>query len=238
MATNKGTLETLIVTAESDISGVWSGMPIAQALPIYKELYGLGTLSTAHFGVTLEPFDLDGDLAKSKFSGYLPLGQVGNSTFSNQVKSLSEGELDTLPIFLDEYQLPFLATGYDLSLLDAQVDSMNVGAHQFNYLTGNGSGDMSITFIETRNVAILNSAKIIKSVMFNKDGTQKEPFHYLMRLTAFIYDKFNFGQRVFELEHIVKLQTASIPLESSNSNGVGTVTLNFTKMFPNLKNEV
>lgn len=74
--------------------------------------------------------------------------------------------------------LPWLCQSIDLSILDAQTDSVQVGAFQLNHITGNGSGEISIPFIETRNAAILNSARAIKAIMFpdgENGGTQALP---------------------------------------------------------------
>lgn len=59
---------------------------------------------------------------------------------------------------------------------------MHVGHFQLNHVTGNASNELSISFIETKEAAIANSAKAIKEIMFNKDGTQPPPIEYLMRL--------------------------------------------------------
>lgn len=191
----------------ADQYGVWSGMSIEEAKGYYDALYAIGTLSAIHYGVELRPFDENGLIATSP----------------------------DITLF-DNFWLPWLATSLDLSVLDAQNDSANVGHYQINYITGNSSGDIQIPFIETRAADILNSAKAIKSIMFNKDGTQAVPADYLMMLKAFIYDKHNRSTRVFEMDHLVALQVGSVPLEASNVNGVATVQLTFLKMFPMLVN--
>ena len=204
---NGGTLPTISV--EGSIDGMWSGMPISVAKVEYKGLYDLGTLSNIHFGVELKPFLANSELA-----------------------------LQDIPIFDQGFRLPWLCQSIDLSILDGQTDSTNVGSFQINYITGNGSGEISIPFIETRNAAILNSARTIKEIMFpdgDACGTQALPIDYLMEMTIYIYDKHSYSTRVFEIQHLVALQTASISLDATNRGGVGIVTLNFIKMFPMLK---
>ncbi|MCH7335193.1 hypothetical protein [Acinetobacter sp. NIPH 2699] len=203
----------LNISKGESAQGVWSGMPITDALKHYKQLYALGVLTSLHFGVDLEPFN-----PESKIATHLDSG-VG------------------IPLFDPTYKLPWLCQSIDLSLLDAQTDSVNVGAFQLNHITGHGSGEISIPFIETRNAAIMNSAKAIKEIMFPKGehgGTQALPKDYLMRMTIFIYDRHSYSTRVFEVQHLVALQTGSIPLDATNRNGIGIVTLNFIKMFPML----
>lgn len=205
-----GTLPPISVDAPSNaIQGMWSGMPISVAKVEYKGLYDLGTLSNIHFGVELKPFDVNSALARQD-----------------------------IPIFDKQFRLPWLCQSIDLSVLDAQTDSAQIGTFQLNYLTGNNSGEISIPFIETRNADILNSAGYIKDIMFPEGemgGTQALPIDYLMEMTLYIYDKHSYSTRVFEIQHLVALQTGSIPLDASNRGGVGIVTLNFIKMFPMLK---
>lgn len=189
----------------ADQYGVWSGMSIEEAIGYYESLYAIGTLSAIHYGVELRPFDENGKIAKSP-----------DVTLFNNI------------------WLPWLATSIDLSVLDAQSDSAKVGHYQLNYITGNGSGEISIPFIETRAADILNSAKAIKKIMFHKDGTQAVPNEYLMLMKIFIYDKHSRSTRVFEVDHLVALQAGSVPLDATNVNGVAMVQLNFLKMFPML----
>lgn len=199
----------LDISKGDSILGMWSGMPITDAKKHYSQIYALGQISSIHFGVELEPFDNDAQIAKNE-----------------------------IPLFDVEKKLPWLCQSIDLSLLDAQTDSVQVGAYQLNHITGNNSGEISIPFIETRDASILNSALAIKAIMFpdgENGGTQCAPNDYLMRMTIFIYDKHSFSTRVFEVKHLVALQTGSIPLDATNRNGVGIVTLNFIKMFPMLK---
>lgn len=212
---NGGTLPAISMEVESQAAGgMWSGMPISEAKVEYEALYALGTLSNIHFGVELQPFDPNGALLKKKVFDSL------------------------IPFFDENYKLPWLCQSIDLSVLDAQSDSANVGSFQLNFLTGNSSGEISIPFIETRDGAILHSANAVKKIMFPKGengGTQALPKDYLMRMTIYIYDRHSYSTRVFEVQHLVALQTASIPLDVTNRGGIGIVTLNFIKMFPMLK---
>lgn len=240
---NGGRLQTIKV--EADKFGVWSGMLIKDAKIEYDKIYALGTLSTIHFGVKLEPFDTKGALAK-KESELLDTYELTNAdardfaNFSREQGWTDESDTNFSPIPLidEKFNLPWLCQSIDLSVMDAQTDSVQVGAFQLNHITGNGSGEISIPFIETRNASILNSALAIKAIMFpdgEDGGTQALPNDYLMRMTIYIYDKHSISTRVFEVQHLVALQTGSIPLDATNRNGVGIVTLNFIKMFPMLK---
>jgi hypothetical protein len=236
-------METISMKAET--TGMWSGMPIATAKSYYDDIYALGTLSTIHFGVLMEPFDKNGALAQSQIS-LIKSFDLKNPTkrridnyIKNQNYSLPSAAKEKSNLILNNNpQLPWLCQSLDLSVLDAQTDSVQVGAFQLNHITGNGSGEISIPFIETRNAAILNSALAIKEIMFpnGKDGgTQALPNDYLMRMTIYIYDKHSYSTKVFKVQHLVALQTGSIPLDATNRNGIGIVTLNFIKMFPMLK---
>jgi hypothetical protein len=50
----------LNISKGRNTSGVWTGMPIDEALRQYQKIYSWGTLSSLHYGVWLEPFDEDG----------------------------------------------------------------------------------------------------------------------------------------------------------------------------------
>lgn len=226
-----------------NVSGVWSGMPIAEAKIYYDRIYSLGNLSALHYGVWLEPYDENGKIAQETielFNTYdLTHQEAGDfNAFENGQQGFEASTIiESIPL-MDNSRLPWLCQSIDLSVLDAQTDSANVGAFQLNYITGNASGEISIPFIETRNASILNSALAIKGIMFpdgENGGTQALPADYLMKMTIYIYDRHSFSSRVFEVQHLVALQAGSIPLDATNRNGVGVVTLNFIKMFPMLK---
>lgn len=186
------------ITTKASSPGEWSGLSIEAAKPIYDKLYALGVLSTAHFGIEIEPL-------------------------------FSDALISDASIFEDEVMLPWLANNVDLSLLDAQMDSVQAGHYQINHVTGNGSGEISVVFIETRAGHILSSAKQIKSVMFKPDGSQSLPKDYLMKMRIFIYDRSDRDNWIFEIEHVVVLQAGSVPLSAETKNGVALVTLTFSK---------
>lgn len=227
MIENGGAFNSILLGSEQ--SGPWGGLCAADALNLYKELYALGTLSSVHFGVEIKPWDENGLINSQEINLY----KVENLTKIGWDPEAQES--GAIPLFDDKYKLPWLAHNCDTSNLDAQFDSINVGHHQMNFLTGNASGEISVTFIETKNGAILNSAKAIKEIMFPRDGTQALPKDYLMVMTIYIYDRFNSNTRIFEQKRLVALQADSIPLDASNVNGVMMVPLTFMKMFPMLQ---
>ncbi|WP_151742898.1 hypothetical protein [Acinetobacter sp. TUM15113] len=233
----------LNVSKFRNTNGVWSGMPITEAKIYYDRIYSLGNLSSLHYGVWLEPYDENGKIAQETIelidSYDLSHQEAGsyNAFEKGEQGYLAGTVIENIPL-MDNSRLPWLCQSLDLSLLDAQTDSVHVGAFQLNHITGNSSGEISIPFIETRNAAIMNSALAIKEIMFpggDKGGTQALLTDYLMKMTIYIYDRHSFSTRVFEVQHLVALQTGSIPLDATNRNGVGVVTLNFIKMFPMLK---
>ncbi|EOI0070705.1 hypothetical protein ACMFRB_000344 [Acinetobacter baumannii] len=184
---------------------LWSGLTVDRAVSHYQELYALGTLSAAHFGIEIRPYRANSKIAQAN-----------------------------IPIFDPSNKVAWLANNVDVSLLDTQTDAVHVGHFQLNHVTGNASNELSISFIETKEAAIANSAKAIKEIMFNKDGTQPPPIEYLMRLKIYAFDKAARNQNQFEIEHLVSLQAGNLPLDASNK-AHAIVTLNFIKMFPNLK---
>lgn len=184
------------------MAGPWSGMSPADAKRHYLELYDLGTLSTVHFGIDLQPLERDSLIARAD-----------------------------LPIFRQTIKLPWLAQSIDLSVLDLQTDSVMLGHYTQNYITGNSSGELAIPFIETRQADILNSALLIKNIMLNKDGTQALPADYLMRLNIHIFDRNSRSTKHFETEHIVALQTSGLQLDPSAGATPGIVNLTFIKTY-------
>lgn len=179
----------------------WFGRTSAQARSHFYDIYNLGTLNAAQFGVVLKPF---------------------NGAFANSKSKI--------PIFNEKICL--LAQSVDVSIFDAQNDSMNVGNHQLNYITGNATNEISITFLETKNADVFKSADKIKAMMFNKDGTQWLPKDYLMELTVFAFSRNDVKHRPLQKGFVVALQGGSVPFDVSNRNGVVMVQLNFIKMFP------
>lgn len=264
MADQVQELETLTFQAKPKIAreagGVRSGLEIDKAIQIYDELYAQGTLSNIHFGVELTPFDTNGELANSEIKLFDSLdlaNYIKNKEKFNREQISSSGNIvaydsynemidasnepsvpsdffTALPLVSDDFVLPWLAQTIDLSVMDAQSESVKTGSFQLNFITGNASNEISIPFIETRNGAILNSALEIKKIMFPDDGTQALPKDYLMYLKIFVYDKHIRSVRIIEVQHLVALQASNLPLEATNINGVSIVTLNFLKMFPML----
>ncbi|WP_372557368.1 hypothetical protein [Acinetobacter pittii] len=188
-----------------DLAEYSARLTVDRAVSHYQELYALGTLSAAHFGIEIRPYRANSKIAQAN-----------------------------IPIFDPSNKVAWLANNVDVSLLDAQTDAVHVGHFQLNHVTGNASNELNISFIETKEAAIANSAKAIKEIMFNKDGTQSPPIEYLMRLKIYAFDKAARNQNQFEIEHLVSLQAGNLPLDASNK-AHAIVTLNFIKMFPNLK---
>lgn len=184
--------------------GAWSGMSAEEAQRNYKELYALGTMSPVHFGIELSAYDQDGLLANDPW-----------------VTMLSP-----------DFKLPWLAREVDMKVIDAQSDSAQVGHFQMNFLNSNSANEIAITFIETRAGDILKSAKAIKEIIFRPDGTQGTPSDYMMWLKIYTFDRMSRSNRVFEMEHLVALQSANVPLDASNKGTIAEIPLTFVKMFP------
>ncbi|WP_343597681.1 hypothetical protein [Acinetobacter sp.] len=226
-------LPDLKFSSDSSGNGVWGGFKAGDAKNLLlKSLYPMGTMSIAHFGVQLEPLESSSRLNKEKIELFDP------SYLNNLLKDPRESIMERhIPLFDESFKLPWLAQSVDLSILDAEIDSIKAGAFNLNQITGNSSGEIQVNFIETRNATILNSAKSIKNIMFNNgDGTLALPKDYLMRITIFCYDRHSYKTKVFEQSHIVALQAASVPLDATSQNGIAIVPLTFIKMFPMLDN--
>lgn len=206
-------LPTVKVRARISKPGYWAGMPAQDLKSIYRQLYGLGTLSKAHYIVELEPYDSTGPLSEILL-------------------------FDKVPLRTDSYNLtgvllPWLATECSLSVLDAQSDSVQAGHYQQNFITGNNSSEVQVTFLETKGAAILNAAQEIKAVMFASDGTQGLPAEYMMRLKISLFPRDDRSGEVFSEEWLVALQAASVDLAAQNKDAL-EVPLTFLKMYPML----
>lgn len=187
-----------------DFPRVWGGMYSHEALMKLQELSAVGFLRKSHYVVTFRPFLADG-----------PIGQ--------------------LPIFQNEnLQAGWLVTSTDLSLVDAQSDSVQVGHYQHNYLTGNNSNEISITMLETKSADVMKSFQGIKDVMFNRDGTQGLPADYMFYVSVGVFTMNDRDDVVFEKASLVMLQSAKIDLGASNRD-VLDVPLTFTKVYPMLR---
>lgn len=187
----------------------WGGMYSHQALQQILTLQdiGVGHLRKSHYIVKFRPF--------------WEKGQVATLTKANQ-----------LPL-LDQSYMGWLVTSADLSLIDAQTDSVQAGHYQHNYVTGNNANEITLTMLETKNGDVLNSADIIKNIMFAKDGTQTVPADYMFYVSIGIFDWSNREKVVFQKEQLVCLQSARVDLAAGNKE-VLDVQMIFTKMYPML----
>ncbi len=211
--------------------GIYGGLTAIQAQALSRELSELDILMTPNFKVELSPYDPSSKIAKLQVQLLNGLHQA----LATANRSVVDERVN-LPLFAQSSKygqyIQYLATDVDVSLLDAQSDGVQVGSMMLNHLTGNSTGEISITFIETRNAMILNSAKAIAGIMFNSDGTQAPPIDYLMKLKISAIDRHN-HLAVFDKTWVVSLQTGSISF-SSGDIGRASTQLNFVKMFPML----
>lgn len=190
-----------------DFPRVWGGMYASEALQQIKQLQdiGVGHLRKSHYIVKFRPFWERGVAAQLAIQAKLPL--------------------------LNNNLIGFLVTSTDISLLDAQTDSVQAGHYQHNYVTGNNSNEISMTLLETKNGDILKSAEIIKNIMFAPDGTQGVPADYMLYASIGLFDWCNRSKVVFQKEWIVALQSAKTDVSAGNRE-VMDVQMVFTKVYP------
>ena len=169
---------------------------------------------------------------------YRGLHAVGTLLSANYIVELAPYQPDSLVAstsLFDEFNwLPWLATSCSLPLMEAQVENVQAGHFQQNYITGNAVGDIQLTFLETMEGDILNSAQQIKKIMFSEDGTQGLPYDYMMWLKISLFPRHNRGIIPYSERILVALQTASLDLAATNPNPI-EVPLGFTRMYPMLK---
>lgn len=141
-----------------------------------------------------------------------------------------DSQIAELDIF-DFDNLTWLATSCSMSLMNAQTGQIQVGHHQINHVESHSSSEMDITFIETKDARIAQFVQAVKKIMFNSDGTQNVPYHYLMRLSIGLFPRDTRSEVVSE-SYIVALQASSVELSASESSSIVEIPLTFTKMFP------
>lgn len=201
----------LISDTGIDQAGWWAGLSADKLSMVYRDLHPLGTLSSAHYMVELIPYNDKGPLSDVPLLHHLPNQQ--DHAFWTMV--------------------PWLATQTSLPILNANTDSIQAGHFQQNYVTGNESGELSISFLDTREAHILRSARMIKDIMFRKDGTQSLPADYMMWLTISLFDRADRRRLPFKQTYLVALQTANAEL-SADSQDPMILPLSFIKMYPML----
>lgn len=176
-----------------------------------------------------------GMAAKDMSSVAKQLYDLGTLFKANYIVTLepynSDSQIADLELFNLE-QLTWLATSCSMSLINANTGQIQVGHHQINHVESYSTGDMDISFIETKNADIIKFAKAVKKIMFNNDGTQNVPYHYLMRLTISLFPRHARSDEVVSESWIVALQAGSIDLSASENTAFIDVPLTFTKMFP------
>ena len=200
----------LEMTIRGTKGNYWSGLSSADLRLIWSDLNRIGTLSKAHYIVELSPYSANSPLKE------IPIFQTSKEGTSR---------------FNIVGYLPWLAQSVDVSIIDAQSDSINAGHFQQNYMTGNQQSEVSITFLETKNCHISRSAQAIKKIMFKPDGTQGLPAEYLMWLEVSLFRRNDREDVPFVNRCLVALQSAKLDL-AADDRGILTVPLTFTKMYP------
>lgn len=200
--------ETQIDIPKTAKTGWWAGLSAAELKGVYKNVYELGTLSKAHYIVELKPLDPDSVKEGGRFELISALKQDGTG-----------------------WALPWLATSVDFGLLDAQADSVQAGVHQLNYITGNSSSEVQVTFLETANADVIRMVKAIKQAMFHRDGTQGLPFDYLLEMRVALFDRQNRNTRPAEFNWIVALTGGQLDFSGADRDPL-QIPLTFTKMYP------
>jgi hypothetical protein len=202
MADGIQTLDTVQAVGSAVKNNWWAGLSAAELKQVYKEIYDLGTLSKAHYLVEIEPI---------------------NPSLKLNLLSNEDGDLG--------WAVPWLATSFSSGLLDAQTDSVNIGHFQQNFITGNGSNEVQVTFLETASADVLNTVADLKSAMFHEDGTQGLPYEYLLNMTVKLFQRNDRKSWPVVFSWVVALSAAQLDLESSDRDPL-TVPLTFVKMYP------
>lgn len=246
--TNEQTELGSIYTKANKAGGWYAGMSAADAKAQYRKIHALGVLLKSHFRVRLTPYagdsvlhdiplfaGVDDDLSTLASVGKNALTQLGsnlvadvgiNNALKNAV-SASGGQSAS------DNALAWRAMDCTLPLVNAEVDSIKVGHYQHPFLTGNQRPDINITFLETAEGDILNSAIQISELMFPSDGTLIEPSKYAFWLQVVLFPRNARGSERVAMEYLCQLQTANAEL-STRDIGALEVPLTFAQLPPYL----
>lgn len=169
---------------------------------------------------------------------YQGLRELSTLSSANYIVELAPYKPDSLVAKINLFDnfswLPWLATSCSLPLMEAQVENVQAGHYQQNFINGNAVGDIQLTFLETKEGDILNAAQQIKEIMFHEDGTQGLPYDYMLWMTISLYLREDRSAQPYSERILVALQTASLDLAATNPNPI-EVPLGFTRMYPMLK---
>lgn len=143
-----------------------------------------------------------------------------------------------IPWFAGSFPMSWLATEVDLSLGSLDTESYHAGAYQAAYVTGQSSGTIDVTFIETRNMDISKSYQMCRKLACPKGGVVNEPKKYAFELILTVFGKnarnyqAHLTNPIFEVRHIVCVKEAGISLSSSGRSEIIKVNVVFEKLVP------
>lgn len=242
-----GELEPIVVKAAGQ-GGWYAGMSAADAKAQYRKIHALGVLLKSHYRIRLTPYSSDSVLhdiplfagVDDNVSALVNLGKSALQKIgSNFVAESDVGKVLTHAMSAVGGQaasnntLAWRAMDCTLPIINAEVDSVKVGHYQYQYLTGNQRPEINITFLETAQGDILNSAIEMSELMFPSNGTLIEPSKYAFWLEVILFPKENRGfERVFQ-KYLCQLQTANAELAARETTAL-EVPLTFTQLPPYL----
>ncbi|MDO4440568.1 MAG: hypothetical protein Q4B81_00110 [Moraxella sp.] len=193
----------------NQISQPWFGGDAKQAYERYRSLYDLGAILQCEYAVHL-------------YDRYDIAGRAGVN----------------IPWFDGKFPLSWLATEVDVSLGSLETESYHAGAYQCAYVTGQSSGTIEVTFIETRQMDIGKSYQLCRKLATPKGGVVNEPKKYAFEIIISIFGKNarNYQkhdtQPIFEVRHIVCVKEASISVSSTGRSEIIKVNVTFEKLVP------
>ena len=204
----------LTIEAEADrykqvSQAYWGGMTSTELYLRYRSLHRMGVLQQCHYMVAFRPFDENGLLFKIRKR--VPLVDFDN-----------RGQL-----------MGWLASEVDLSAMSAETDSVKAGGFTHNFLNGLGGGEFSMTLLETSRADVQDSAKKIKALMVNSNGTQNLPRDYLIQVDVaqFHPERGGASKPVLVSSMVAMLTEANTSLSASGREAL-QVQMTFTKAVP------
>lgn len=187
----------------------WFGGTAAEAYARYRNLYDLGTILQCEYAVHV-------------YDRYNIQGMSGQY----------------IPWFDGKFPLSWLATEVDASLGSLETESYHAGAYQCAYVSGQTSGTIDVTFIETRNLDISKSYQLCRKLATPKGGVVNEPKKYAFEIIITVFGKNTRNYQahqtnpVFEVRHIVCVKEASISMSSTGRSEIMKINVTFEKLVP------
>lgn len=179
-------------------------------------------------------FGYTADEALSLFKSMYDLGTQNKAYFVISLTPYENNQTSTLPMLQNEY-LALLATDVDLPVNGASFEQKKIGGMNISVFNDMQFPQFTVNFVETRKNDILNSLKLYRSMVVNKDGTVNEPAKYAMVFSFAFFDS-SLGKNVqwYQDKFIVAMSMESLQGASTKDPSPNELPIMFSVLDPYL----